>query len=81
MNALYVEPIMWMFELFDVWFKVARERALEEKEENKQRQKEENEMWHNKLLDLVRKSEEREMNDKKRQVQPNIFALRFPLTL
>uniref|UniRef100_A0A6U6CNL8 Cilia- and flagella-associated protein 53 n=1 Tax=Guillardia theta TaxID=55529 RepID=A0A6U6CNL8_GUITH len=48
---------------------VARERALEEKEENKQRQKEENEMWHNKLLDLVRKSEEREMNDKNRQME------------
>ena len=61
--------------------KVARERALEEKEENKQIQKEENEMWHNKLLDLVRKSEEREMNDKNRQVQPNIVALRFSLTL
>eukprot|EP00960_Hanusia_phi_P058508 763911-Hanusia_phi.AAC.1 len=48
---------------------VAREHALEEKEEKKKKEKEENEMWHNRLLDLVRKSEEREMSDKNRQIQ------------
>eukprot|EP00286_Rhodomonas_abbreviata_P026644 CAMPEP_0181313358 /NCGR_PEP_ID=MMETSP1101-20121128/14205_1 /TAXON_ID=46948 /ORGANISM="Rhodomonas abbreviata, Strain Caron Lab Isolate" /LENGTH=487 /DNA_ID=CAMNT_0023420305 /DNA_START=135 /DNA_END=1598 /DNA_ORIENTATION=- len=55
---------------------VARDRALEEKAEEKQRNKEEEVMWHNRLLELVRKAEQREEKDKNRDVELRSEMLR-----
>ena len=44
-------------------------QALENRVVQKQRQREEDAMWHGKLLDLVKKSEMREANDKDREMK------------
>mmetsp|Transcript_54385 Transcript_54385/g.127132 ORF Transcript_54385/g.127132 Transcript_54385/m.127132 type:complete len:486 (-) Transcript_54385:69-1526(-) len=54
----------------------ARDTALEEKAEAKRTQREEDAMWHNRLLELVRKSELREEADKTREMELRSEMLR-----
>jgi len=55
---------------------VARDKALGERAEQRRRDKEESEMWHTRMLELVRKSDEREAADKSRSVELRSEMLR-----
>ena len=55
---------------------VVRDRALEERAEQRLRDKEEDAHWHTRLLDLVRKADERDANDKNRAVELRSDMLR-----
>jgi len=55
---------------------VARDKALDERAEQRLRDKEEDALWHSRLLDLVKKADEREANDKNRAVELRSEMLR-----
>ena len=55
---------------------VARDKALDERAEQRLRDKEEDALWHTRLLELVLKSDEREQNDKNRSVDLRSAMLR-----
>ena len=55
---------------------VVRDRALEERSEQRRRDKEEDALWHTRLLELVRKADERESNDKNRSIELRSEMLR-----
>lgn len=55
---------------------VVRDRALDERAEQRKLDKEEDAAWHTRLLDLVRKADEREQNDANRQLQLRSAMLR-----
>ena len=55
---------------------MARDKALGERAEQRRRDKEESEMWHTRMLELVRKSDEREAADKSRSVELRSEMLR-----
>eukprot|EP00001_Collodictyon_triciliatum_P194077 34770_2 len=55
---------------------VTRDRALVERDEQRKREKEDEAAWHLRLLDLVRKADEREANDKNRALELRSAMLR-----
>jgi len=55
---------------------VARDKALDERAEQRRRDNEEDALWHTRLLELVRKADEREQNDKNRSVDLRSAMLR-----
>ena len=55
---------------------VTRDRALVERDEQRKREKEDEAAWHMRLLDLVRKADEREANDKNRALELRSAMLR-----